>query len=295
MKNKKVLCIMMAACLACAGAAGCGQNSEKKTDGQKGKQEETFKDERDSDAKGSRAREELVVEGTYMPYGDGEYVFVDTKSESLFIAKIPEGELYDENDKKIKLQDLKKGDLITCYGAEIIQESYPPRYPAIEKMVRTKEGNGQVPDSYMQLLDEFYRAPSDSDIPYMDIENVQKDALVTSAATQCGYNWTYKDENGEEKTQGRTAAHVLEMDNLIDLNCNGDNSDLTLFFSRKPDSVKVQRWPLGTKVNDDIAGEPVEVTMDEKGALIKNAEKTSVYEVTAEWKNGSVTYGFYIK
>lgn len=203
--------------------------------------------------------------------------------------------LYDENGKKIEQEDLHVGDMIACYGNGIVLESYPPQYAGISKMSRTKAGNEKDAEQYKELLDGFYQEPSPSEHPYMDIESRGKDAIVTTAASEFGYEWSYQDENGETQTIAVDAAHVLQAENLIDINCNSDNSDLKLMFSKKPENVEVTRWDLGTTMEEVDKGENIDVTLDGRNAFIKNAKRTSVYQVIATWKNGNVIYGFYIK
>lgn len=279
MINKKMITIVLTVCMALMGMTGCSKA---------GIQDDSAK-------KTKNITEEATIEGMYMTYGEDGYIFVDTQNKSLFYAAIPEDELYDENEKKIEQKDLHVGDMVACYGNGIVMESYPPKYAGIFKMVRTQVGDEENAEKYQVLLEEFYQEPSPADIPYMDIENVQKDAVVTTAATQFGYSWTYEEENGEKQTIHADALHVLQAEDLIDINCNGDNSDLKFMFTKKPESVKVTRWEQGMTVDDIAKGEAVKVTLDGRTAFVKNAEKASVYEVVATWENGSVTYGFYIK
>lgn len=279
MINKKMVTIVLTVCMTIMGVAGCSKAGT----------------EDDSVKKTKGIADEATIEGMYLTYGEDGYIFVDTQNKSLFHAAIPEGELYDENEKKIEQEDLNVGDMIACYGNGIVMESYPPQYAGITKMVRTQTGTEKDAEKYQALLEGFYQEPSPADIPYMDIENVQKDAIVTTAATQFGYSWSYEDENGERQGIEADACHVLQSEDLIDINCNGDNSDLKFMFTKKPESVKVTRWDQGMTMDDIDKGENVEVTLDGKTAFVKNAKKTSVYEVVATWKNGSVTYGFYIK
>lgn len=252
-------------------------------------------EEKEESKKTKTAEEEPTIEGMYLTYGEDGYIFVDTVNRSLFHAEIPESALYDADEKKIEQEDLHTGDMVACYGNGIVLESYPPKYAAISKMVRTKEGTEKDAEQYQELLDGFYQEPSPSEHPYLDIENRGKDAIITTTASEFGYEWSFQDENGETQTIAVDAPHVLQAENLIDINCNSDNSDLKLMFSKKPESVKVTRWDYGTTVEEVEKGESVDVTLDGRNAFIQNAKKASVYQVAAAWKNGNVTYGFYLK
>lgn len=248
-----------------------------------------------------RKQEDEVITGMYLPYGedDDSYIFVDTNHNELFSAKIPDDNLTDENGKELDDDDLRAGDMVAMYGEEIVAERFPPLYPAITKMVRVKQGTQKDADQYQELLATFYQAPDEKELPYLDIENKQKTAIVTSVIQHGGYEWSYVDENGQTQTELADALHVLQWERsdaqLVELNCDTEDTDLKLFFSKKPQSVKVTRWDSTATMDDLEKGEAVHVELDGKEAEIEDAKTGSIYEVVAEWKNGSVIYGFAVK
>lgn len=285
MTKRKILASLLLLTMAVSVLAACDKNVSEKSKPKENVENKTK----------SVNNEEAVVEGMYLTYGEDEYIFADIEKRSLFYAEIPDGELYDENDKKIEQKDLHAGDIVKCYGQGIILEMYPPKYPGISKMLRVKKGTKKDAAQYQDLIDEIYQEPLPSERPYMDIENKGADAIITTAASEFGYQWSYKDKNGKMTTENADALTVLQAKELIDINCNSDNSDLTLRFSRKPENVKVRRWDYGAKPEEITKGEEIETQLDGKNAFIKNAKRASIYEVTAEWENGYVIYGFYIK
>lgn len=288
--RRKIRCILLAACVAAAALAGC-----QKGDSAKAVKKEENGQKAEMKNRSKSAGEEATVEGMYMTYGEDGYIFVDTKTRSLFDADIPEEGLYDEEEKQIEKADLHDGDIIACYGNGIVMERYPPKYAAVEKMVRTKSGSRKDTEQYKDLLNDIWHEAEPSEIPYLNVENKGVDAIITIGADQFGYTWSYQDENGEQQTIAVDAPHPLQVENLIDLNCNRDNSDLTLTFSVKPKSVKVTRWAKGTTTEQVDTGTDVDVRLDGRNAFIQNAERTSVYQVNAAWENGEVIYGFYIR
>lgn len=234
------------------------------------------------------------IEAMYVPFGKDGYIFFDRSTESPFYAIIPEDKLYDESNKKIKQSELSAGDILACYGDGKMLESYPGQYPGVTKMVRVKKGNVEDTKKYEQEVAKFSQKPSKADIPYLDIENVQKDALVTTAATEGNYEWKYEDASGNEKVETQENISFLEKDGLADVICDGENADLKLIFSVEPNYIKVRRWPVGTTQEELSHGQRVRVTLDENVGYIKRAKKSYIYEVTATWDNGKVHYGFYI-
>lgn len=234
------------------------------------------------------------IEAMYVPFGEDGYIFFDTSTESPFYAIIPEDKLYDTNDKKMKQKDLSAGDIIACYGDGKMLESYPGQYPGVTKMVRVKKGTVEDTKKYEKEVAKFAQKPGKADIPYLDIENMQKDALVTTAATEGNYEWKYEDSSGNEQVETVENLSLSDKEGLADVICDGENSDLKLIFSAEPNHVKVRRWPLDTAKEQNSYGQRVRVTLDGNTAYIKRAKKTYIYEVIATWDNGNVHYGFYI-
>lgn len=234
------------------------------------------------------------IEAMYVPCGDDAYIFFDRSTESPFYAIIPEDKLYDENKKRIKQSELNAGDIIACYGDGKMLESYPGQYPGVTKMVRVQKGTVEDTKKYEQEVAKFVQKPSKADVPYLDIENMQKNGLVTTAATEGNYEWEYKDMNGNQQLEKVEDISFLEKKGLADVVCDGENADLKLIFSTEPNYIKVVRWPVGTTKEAASRGHRVRVTLDGNIGYIKRAKKSYVYEVTATWENGKVHYGFYI-
>lgn len=286
MKMKKWIYALAAGMIVCM-CAGCGEKSA-----DNGAAKKAVKAVNTDDA---------TIKGMYLTFGEEEdsYIFADVENESLFFAAIPEDNLLDETGGKISEEELQKGDIVAVYNSGIVAESFPPQYPGVTKMVRVKKGNAEDAKKYDALIAQIYQAPDPSEIPYLDIENRREMAIVTSMINHGGYSWTYEDADGQQQTVTADAKHVLEWERsdseLVELTCDTDNKDLKLMFSKKPESVKVTRWDSTATVSEIEKGEAAEVTLEGKEAVLKDAKPGSVYEVAAEWKNGTVTYGFAVK
>ena len=76
----------------------------------------------------SRGEEEKPIEAMYIEKGDDFQIFVDTSTDVLFDAYIPEG-----------TEELTTGDLVKIYGDGIMLESYPGQYPGVTRIVVTKQ------------------------------------------------------------------------------------------------------------------------------------------------------------
>lgn len=251
-------------------------------------------------AGGNTTENDATVTGMYLTFGveNESYIFADVEQETLFHAEIPEGNLMDENGEKIDAGDLKAGDIIDIYGSGAVAESFPPIYIGITKMERTKAGEAGDAEKYAHLIAEIYQEPDPSEIPYLDIENRQEMAIVTSVINHGGYSWSYE-EDGQMKGVEADSPHVLEWKRsdaeLVELTCDTDDKDLKLMFSRSPKSVTVTRWESTATIADAENGEDVEITMNKMEGILKDAIPGSVYQVVAVWENGTVTYGFAVK
>lgn len=285
---KKWICMILFAGMAAVLCTGCGErNAEEQQGEQGGKVTETA---------------EATVKGMYLTYGekeDEQYIFVDTENQTLFYAEIPDDAVYDEMGEKISEEDLEKGDTIAIYGNGIVLESYPAQYAGITKMVRVKKGNPADAEQYEGLIAEIYQEPDPKEVPYLSVENEQKIGLVTTAVNQGTLHWSYVDENGETQMIETSAKHVLEWmrsdAELVEVTCDTNDKDLQLIFTKAPKSVKVTRWDGTADVSMADKGEEIVVELDGKEAELDHAKPDSIYEVVAEWENGTVTYGFAVK
>ena len=147
----------------------------------------------------SRGEEEKPIEAMYIEKGDDFQIFVDTSTDVLFDAYIPEG-----------TEELTTGDLVKIYGDGIMLESYPGQYPGVTRIVVTKQGTEEDAEKYESLVDEVYQEPDPSEPPYLNLEYRTKEAVVSAVADRGGYTWSYTDENGEWIETERTKTVYLK-------------------------------------------------------------------------------------
>ena len=234
----------------------------------------------------SRGEEEKPIEAMYIEKGDDFQIFVDTSTDVLFDAYIPEG-----------TEELTTGDLVKIYGDGIMLESYPGQYPGVTRIVVTKQGTEEDAEKYESLVDEVY----------LNLEYRTKEAVVSAVADRGGYTWSYTDENGEDQEVAVDAAFVLEWDTLNDIRLN-EKTDVLLYFSREAKDVSVIRYEPSlkkqsteeTEENDEPESELIKVSEEEdengkKQFILKDLLDEGIYLVTAEFDQGTVEYGFEVK
>ena len=95
----------------------------------------------------SRGEEEKPIEAMYIEKGDDFQIFVDTSTDVLFDAYIPEG-----------TEELTTGDLVKIYGDGIMLESYPGQYPGVTRIVVTKQGTEEDAEKYESLVTRSIRS-----------------------------------------------------------------------------------------------------------------------------------------
>ena len=241
---------------------------------------------------------EYALKAVYLKKEDGNSIFVNLTDEYPFTGNIPEGEIYDEDGKKITQEDLNSGDVLNIWGNGVIAQSYPAQYNGITKMERTQQSNQEYIEKYGHYLEELFVEKDLSELPYLNV--CYTDELADAAVMipdPLGYTWTYTDESGESQTVTTDAAHVLQTEPVEVKKLSGP-MPMELQFDEAPESVKLLVWDealLGQyqNGNDQIPdGTDVEVTKNEKGNLEFTAQPGSVYLVQGQWDQGTVEYGF---
>ena len=241
---------------------------------------------------------EYALKAVYLKKEDGNSIFVNLTDEYPFTGNIPEGEIYDEDGKKITQEDLNSGDVLNIWGNGVIAESYPAQYNGITKMERTQQSNQEYIEKYGHYLEELFVEKDPSELPYLNVCYTDELADATVMIPDpLGYTWTYTDESGESQTVTTDAAHVLQTEPVEVKKLSGPMT-MELQFDEAPGSVKLLVWDealLGQyqNGNDQIPdGTDVEVTKNEKGNLEFTAQPGSVYLVQGQWDQGTVEYGF---
>ena len=237
------------------------------------------------------------LKAVYLEKEDGNSIFVNLTAEYPFTGTIPEGELYDEEGKKITEQDLNNGDVVNIYGNGIMAESYPAQYHGITKIERAEQANQKYIQEYGHYLDELFIEKDPAQLPYLNV--CYSDELASAAVMipeAFSYTWTYE-ENGESSTITTDAPRILQTE-PTEVTKLSEPLKMELQFDEKPESIRLLSWNdslLGQyqDSSDQIPeGKPVEVQENENGNLEFTAQPGCVYLVQGQWKNGTADYGF---
>lgn len=237
------------------------------------------------------------LKAVYLEKEDGNSIFVNLTAEYPFTGTIPEGELYDEEGKKITEQDLNNGDVVNIYGNGIMAESYPAQYHGITKIEREEQANQKYIQEYGHYLDELFIEKDPAQLPYLNV--CYSDELASAAVMipeAFSYTWTYE-ENGESRTITTDAPHILQTE-PTEVTKLSEPLKMELQFDEKPESVQLLSWDdsLLGQYRDSTEqipeGTPVEVRENENGNPEFTAQPGCVYLVQGQWENGTVDYGF---
>lgn len=248
----------------------------------------------------NEVRGDFAVKAVYLTDGEENSIFVDLATESPFYGRIPEKELYSEEEENIGEEDLNCGDVVNIWGNGIIAQSYPAQYNGITKIQRVEQKNQEYLDKYGHYMEEFFVKEDVSQVPFLDLCYTQTDAIITASVTEYGgYTWTYENEQGETVTETADSAHILHWEDITEITTEGP-AEIGFQFSSEPEKVEVFRWTKEQKTeamkNLDTAqipeGEAVEVSEDRKGRPAVTAEPGYVYLVKGYWESGEAEYGF---
>lgn len=235
----------------------------------------------------------------YVPYGEDQYIMADQDNGTIFTVTMPE-EIYDTDGKKIKPEDLEKGNILRIYGNGIMLESYPGQYPGVSKIEVVEKGKASDADQYQSIIDQIYHEPDPAETPFMNVEYKTDSAVVSAMTTSGAYKWIYTDKEGQTHSEQTDSPFILTWEVISDITLDGP-TDVTLIFSKKPDSIEVERWSsderrvAGEESNNPPEGEAVKAEETEEGWILSGVESGAIYRVTAHWEDSYVEYGFLSK
>ena len=112
------------------------------------------------------------------------------------------------------------------------------------------------------------------------------------------YTWTYEAENGENRTITTSVAYSLFQSDPVEVKKLAKPMAMELQFSKKPESVELLFWEDSLLGQDSTAqvpeGSTAEVKENDNGNLEFTAQPGSVYQVKAQWDQGTAEYGFWV-
>lgn len=243
--------------------------------------------------------QEMVNTAMYVPMGnDGAYILVDQQTGTVFTVTMPE-QLYGLSGEKIEPKQLQKGNILEITGNGCMLESYPGQYPGVTKIRILQQGKPEDADPYQELVDSIWQEPDLSEPPELTAEYRIPSAMVAARVARGSWQWSFEEEDGQMRTAAACGSHPLQWGELLDKNPLkiGEAADIRLLFSTvKPDTAEVLCWPAAQRslqeAEDIPQGERVELEKEEGDFILRQAKPGYVYQITAFFQAGEVTYAF---
>lgn len=256
--------------------------------------------------------EPLSLDLMYIPLGDDGAIYFDQADGSALTLQLPE-DLRDENGKPITREDLNCGDILrlSFSNGYTIGMTWPGQlFTEADYAQVTHRGKPGDADKYQDAISSFYQ-PDPLYIPYLQFTHIDDGVAYggSLAPEEGSYEWDCTDETGEPTHLSRKAEHPLLRQDLPRLSFSGP-FPLELRVGKGVLEWEVRRWDTSQKGDESLPeGElvtliPGSVTADgvkpaEKGsheasvlAVVKDAAPGQIYQVTARWEEGWVSYGF---
>lgn len=250
----------------------------------------------------------------YVPVGDGALYFQQgSGAESALTLQLPE-DLRDENGEPITREDLNRGDILhLCFSQPYeIGETWPGQlFTEADYAQVLRRGRPEDADKYQDAVDAFYH-PDPLRIPYLQFTHIEGLAACggSMGPETESYEWDCTDEAGEPVHLSRQADHPLLREDLSQLSFSGP-APLELQVEKDVLEWEARRWDVSQKgdaslpegelvtlIPGSVAGEgvnPAEEPADPPlQAVVEDAAPGQVYQVTARWEQGWISYAFEI-
>ena len=242
---------------------------------------------------------EYALKALYLEDEEGNSIFINLTDEYPFSGTIPEGGLFDEAGEEMEEEDLNSGDVVNIWGNGVIAESYPAQYHGISKIQRTVQKNQEYLEKFSHYLSELFVPKDPAERPHLNVCYTDRlGAVAVIIPEPLSYTWSYEEENGETKTMTTDAPHILQAENLTEVNKLSQPMDMELQFNESPQQVKILVWEdslagaFGQNTGDIPEGREISVQETDSGNFQFTAEPGYVYLVTGTWEAGTADYGF---
>lgn len=261
--------------------------------------------------------EDSVLDVMCVPLGDGGeggFLYFDQAegADSALTLQLPE-DLRDENGEPITREDLNRGDILRLRFSQPydIGETWPGQLFTEANYAQViHRGKPEDADQYQEAVDAFYH-PDPLWIPYLQFTHIDGMAACGGSLdpeTE-SYEWDCTDENGEPVHLSHQAEHPLLRKDIPQISLSGP-FPLELALEKGVLEWEVRRWEVSQKGDEGLPeGElvtPVPGSVTAEGidpaedtspgapirAVVEDAAPGQIYQVTARWEQGWVSYGF---
>lgn len=237
--------------------------------------------------------QENIISAMYIPI-ENNYIFASEQS-GIFTIIDDEITVLDSNNNEIKFSDLKAGNIVEIYSSGMMLESYPGQLTEVTKIKIIETGNPENITKYQDIIDElvgYGDSVNEYEIPYLNVEYKTSLANISVLVENSGnYNWNI---DGNDVIACGIAPYDKNA-NLVEVNIE-DKTEIQLVFSNKNVlSLTINKYDLSSvdKKVDEIIPESVSFSLENN--IYTLDVEPAIYEVNAEFENGTVSYYFVCK
>lgn len=231
---------------------------------------------------------------------DGDYLFVDMETETLFFPNLVDATITNSSGSKISIENLAVGDIVTIVGDGAMTMSYPALYPNISSVKIDSRGNMDDVESYTETIIMLFSPANEGGVPsgWLNYDtSVGNITLALDAYSSQGF----ADDNAKVDEQNLSGSYANESgvinEQIPDARFK-DTIDATIGFPDDFQSTTVERIPLAQSANDRLRvdlvtpRESVQVTVVGNGELTLSIEPGYIYVVNVKFANGEAHYAF---
>lgn len=254
---------------------------------QKFLEEEANKKENEKDRDEGKEEESTsyTIDATYLSLSENNqfsYVFASEQS-GVFVIATKESEyvVVDEEEKEIKLSDLKMGDKVSIDSSGMMMESYPGQLAGVNKI--TVVGTDENVEQYQSIIDGLTNGIGGLG----EIDGLNEKNAIIEYKTSLSITSVVASTNDEK--------NILAWDDIIDVVLE-DETDLTINFTETPKDASVRTYSVEDMGSGEIKeASDVAVEMIDGSLLIKKAQHNLIYQINATYEDEEVIFGFYTK
>lgn len=214
----------------------------------------------------------------------------DGSAGNAAVANIADLSVTDSDGNAVPFHSIRPGQIFDLTWDGLILETYPGQIQHISSLALT----GEQPDSWVNPIDndpffDSWKNPS----PTAGLPTLQLETRTETTASCLNVPSGSSDWAGEE-VLSVSSPHPLAWseDRLVFLNRKSGSA--TLLFSKEPEAVTVLRWDYEKRGVSTSYPDGEEQPLN-GNVLALPKSGSFLYEVTANWEEGTVTYVFALR
>lgn len=231
---------------------------------------------------------------------NGDYLFVDTDSDTVYYPLLEEAVLVDEDGRELPLSELAVGDAVVVAGDGAMTMSYPAQYPDISRVTIVSRGNTDVVDSYASIVSTLFPAIDPTSVPAGSLSYRNSSGQITLALNAYSYRGFTAGPDSDELQGSASFANEsgIMPEGTPDANLSNP-VDATVEFDRSVQSVVLTRYPITVApeqrvhVDLDAPLENVPATIVGNGEVAFIMDPGYAYSLNATFAEGEASYAFF--